>query len=229
MLMMNIPDLEQPLDGGIIYTETDLHHFFPEPFNMVTSALFLLPAVYWLIKLRGFDRRYTFLSIATYFLLTACIGSTVYHGLRRWPFFIWMDWLPIALLCLLASGYFWYKVLGQWLYGAIAVLGFIAVVAGLRIFMPLRDVQLAISLNYGVMVVMIVLPLTVLLVKMQGRGTALVVSALLAFAVALFFRVADKWQWISIGTHFLWHLFGCVATSLIFVFIYKLKNVGSGK
>ncbi len=212
-----------PADGGMLYTETDLTRFFPEPLNMVSSALFLIPAVYWLIRLKGFDPRHAFLSLATYFLLTACIGSTIYHGLRQWRFFIYMDWVPIALLCLLASAYFWYKLSGRWYHGLIALLCFFAVVSGIRA-LPIQDVQLAISLNYGVMVVLIVLPLVLLLRRMKGHNGGLVIASLLSFSVALFFRVADKWQWVPFGTHFLWHFFGCVATSIIFVFIYRLKD-----
>lgn len=213
----------RPADGGMLYTETNLSRFFPEPLNMVTSALFLIPALYWIIKMKGFNRQYVFLSIAMYFLLTACIGSTIYHGLRKWRFFIFMDWVPIALLCLLASVYFWYKLLGKWYYGLLALAVFVGVVAGMRLLLPMHDVQLAISLNYGVMVLMIILPLTLLLIRLKGRNAGLVVLSLLAFAVALFFRVADKWAWLNVGTHFLWHFFGVVATTLIFLFIYYLK------
>lgn len=213
-----------PADGGLLYTETNLDHFFPEPLNMITSALFLIPTVYWLIRLKGFDKRYTFLSIATYFLLTACVGSTIYHGLRKWKFFIYMDWVPIAVLCLLASGYFWYKLTGRWYYALLAYVIFVGTVFGIRKFMPLQDVQLSVSLNYGVMVLMIILPLALLLIRMKGHNVWLVVTSLLAFGTALFFRVADKWQWVSFGTHFLWHFFGAVATSVIFVFIYRFKD-----
>lgn len=213
-----------PADGGMLYTETDLSRFFPEPLNMVTSALFLIPALYWILKLKGFNRQYTFLSIAMYFLLTACIGSTIYHGLRRWRFFIFMDWVPIALLCLLASVYFWYKLLGKWYYGVLSLVVFVAVVIGIRVFIPLSNLQFAISLNYGVMVLMIILPLTLLLIRTKGQNAGLVLISLLSFAVALFFRVADQWRWIDIGTHFLWHFFGVVATTLIFRFIFRLKT-----
>ncbi len=208
----------------MLYTETNVNHFFPEPLNMLTSALFLVPALYWIIKMKGFNRQYAFLSTAMYFLLAACIGSTIYHGLRRWRFFIFMDWVPIALLCLLASVYFWYKLLGKWYYGLLALVVFVGVVTGIRILLPAQDLQLAISLNYGVMVLMILLPLTLLLIRMKGRNAGLVVVSLLAFAVALFFRVADQWRWISTGTHFLWHFFGAVATTFIFLFIYRLKT-----
>ena len=216
--------LSTPPDGGIIYTETNLNHFFPEPFNMVSSALFLAPSIYWIVKMRGFNRQYLFLSIAMYFVLTGCIGSTIYHGLRQWRFFIFMDWVPIAMLCLLASMYFWFKLLGKWYHGVLALIIFLGVTVGIYIFLPLAEVQLAISLNYGVMVLMIVLPLILLLLKMKWHNARLVVVSLISFAIALFFRVADHWEWITIGTHFLWHVFGAIATTVIFSFIYRLND-----
>ena len=216
--------LQHPPDGGAMYTETNLHHFFPEPWNMITSALFLIPALYWIIKLKGFNRQYKFLSIASWILLIGCIGGTIYHGLRRWRIFLFMDWLPIAILCLLASIYFWAKVTGKWIWGILAFLIFIGLEALIRNSFHYTNVQIMISLNYAVMVLLVLLPLILLLIRMHGHNLGLVLLALLSFAVALFFRVIDQWAPISIGTHFLWHLFGVEATSLIFIFIYRLKD-----
>ncbi|MBS7564622.1 hypothetical protein KHS38_09405 [Mucilaginibacter sp. Bleaf8] len=213
-----------PPDGGMLYTETNLQHLFPEPWNMVTSALFLIPAFYWIIKLKVFNREYTFLSIAVWILLVGCIGSTVYHGLRQWRIFIFMDWVPIALLCLLASIYFWMKLIGKWLYGMIALGVFVGTEIILRQLWSGISMHILISVNYGIMVLMIVLLLILLLVKMRGHNAWLVAIAFMMFALALFFRVADQWAWLSIGTHFLWHTFGAIATSVILVFIYRLKQ-----
>lgn len=213
-----------PADHGLIYTETNLSHFFPEPFNMISSALFLIPAIYWLVRLNGFSKEYTFLSVATWLLLTGCIGGTFYHGLRRWPVFIMMDWLPIALLCLMASVYFWVKVLGRWLYGILALVVFIAIEITSRKAIGGNNIQLMISINYGIMVLMVLLPLILLLVRLKGNNVWLVVLALLSFGIALFFRIYDKYTHWSIGTHFLWHTFGCIATSFIFLFIYRLRE-----
>ncbi|TWR27739.1 hypothetical protein FPZ42_00565 [Mucilaginibacter achroorhodeus] len=214
-----------PPDGGLIYTETDLHHFFPEPFNMVSSALFLIPGIYWLIKLKGFDRRYAFLSVATWLLLIGCIGSTTYHGLRRWPVFIMMDWLPIAILCLISSVYFWIKFSGKNYIGIIALVVFLGLTFGIRRFLPKYDIQLTISLNYTIMVLMIVLPLMLLLWKTRWQNSWLVFAALISFGFAIGFRVYDKYTSLSIGTHFLWHTFGAIATSLMFVFIYRVSKL----
>lgn len=98
-------------DGGILYTETNLNSFLPEPLNTLTSCFFFLLAVYWIYRLKGFTARHTFLSIASWLLLIGSIGGTVYHGLRKYPVFIMIDWLPILLLCLMASAWFWVKVL----------------------------------------------------------------------------------------------------------------------
>lgn len=215
----------QPPDGGLIYKETNLQHFFPEPWNMVSSALFLIPGIYWLIKLKGFDKRYAFLSMATWLLLIGCVGSTVYHGLRRWHIFIFMDWVPIALLCLMASVYFWIKFTGKTIFGIVALLVFIALIIGMRSLFPKHDIQLMISLNYVVMVLMIVLPLILLLWKMHWHNGWLVLSAFLSFMVAIIFRVADKYTSLSIGTHFLWHTFGAIATTLVFIFIYRVSKL----
>ena len=214
-----------PPDGGLIYKETDLHHFFPEPWNMISSALFLIPAFYWLYKLKGFSKQYVFLSVCTWLLLIGCIGSTVYHGLRRWHIFIFMDWGPIALLCLMASVYFWIKFTGRIAFGVIALLIFVAFVTGLHYLFPKHDIQLMISLNYIVMVLMIVLPLMLLLWKMNWNNWQLVFWAFTAFIVAIGFRVEDKYTSLAIGTHFLWHIFGAIATSMIFLFIYRVKRL----
>lgn len=213
-----------PPDGGLIYKESNFHHFFPEPWNMVSSALFLIPAIYWLVKLRGFSRQYIFLSVITWLLLIGCTGSTIYHGLRRWHFFIFMDWVPIAIICLMASIYFWIKFTGRWLFGILALVAFVGLIIGIHSLFRYHDIQLMISLNYTFMVLMIVLPLFLLLWKMQWHNVWLVILALLSFAIAIFCRVDDKYTSLAIGTHFLWHTFGMIATSLMFTFIYRINR-----
>lgn len=219
MLLLQIPP-----DGGLIYKESNFHHLFPEPLNMISSALFLIPAIYWLVKLGGFSKRYAFLSIITWLLLMGCIGSTVYHGLRRWHFFIFMDWVPIADICLMASVYFWVKFTGRWIFGVLALVAFVALMSGIHSIFRYHDIQLMISLNYTLMVLMIVLPLFLMLLKTRWHNAWLVILALISFGIAIFCRVEDKYTSWAIGTHFLWHMFGMVATSLMFAFIYGLNQ-----
>ncbi len=39
-------------DGGPLYTETDTSHFIVEPWNALSSLLFLVPAIFWAYKLK---------------------------------------------------------------------------------------------------------------------------------------------------------------------------------
>jgi len=214
-----------PPDGGLIYKETNLHHLFPEPLNMISSILFLIPAFYWLIKLKGFNRQYAFLSVCAWLLLIGCIGGTVYHGFRRWHIFIMMDWMPIALLCLMASVYFWVKFSGSTVLSILALVIFVTVVMGMRAVISRHDIQLGININYSVMVLMIVLPLLLLLYKLRWKNGWMVLCALLSFVVAISFRIDDKYTTWATGTHFLWHTFGVIATALMFAFIYRVSRL----
>lgn len=213
-----------PADGSALYTETNMHNLFPEPWNMVSSALFLIPGIYWLIKLKGYNKQHAFLSIATMLMLTGCIGGTVYHGFRQWRIFMYMDWLPIALLCMLASMFFIIKVTGKWQSAIIALVAFGLVEIGLRQLYMVYDKHIMFSINYGVMVMMIVAPLLMLLIKTRWRNGLLVAAAFISFGFALFFRIIDTKALLPMGTHFLWHTFGAIATSLMFLFIYRLNG-----
>jgi hypothetical protein len=217
--------LQTPPDGGMLYTETNLEHFIAEPWNMISSALFLIPGIYWLIKLKGFSKDYAFLSVAVYLMLAGCIGSTVYHGLRRWAFFLYLDWVPIAILCLAASVYFWIQYTGKWFYGVLALLLFMAIEFFVRPGRTGFSPQVAVSINYAVMVLMILLPLFLVIIKTKGYSWQTVALALLAFVAAISFRVYDAFAPWAIGTHFLWHTFGMLATALMFIYLYQLRNL----
>ncbi|RYE20241.1 MAG: hypothetical protein EOP42_27760 [Sphingobacteriaceae bacterium] len=59
---------------------------------------------------------------------------------------------------------------------------------------------------------------------MKGHNWQFIAAALLSFGIALFFRVADSWNLLSAGTHFLWHTFGVIATALMFVFLKRIAT-----
>ncbi len=210
-------------DGGELYTETNLNNTFPEPLNAATSLLFVALAVFWLVRLKYFNHQHLFLSFASWVLLIGSIGGTVYHGLRLSAIFIWMDWLPIAILCVLGSVYFWNLAAKNWYLGWILV----ALLVGTE-YIILNSTQskhpdFAQNLNYGIMGAMLLFPLGIVLARNHWREWRLILLAFSTFGIALFFRVADSWKIISTGTHFLWHIFGAIATLSLFLFIYREK------
>lgn len=217
------PLLQNPPDGGMLYTETNMANFFPEPFNAITSCLFLALAIFWTVKLWGKGKKHTFLSIAVLLLYVGGIGGTIYHGLRQWGFFIMMDWLPIMLLCIAAGIYFLGK-LTRWYYALAMVVAYFSFQFYARSKMMQGDIQLFININYAVLAGIVLLPVAGYLIKTGFKNGLWVISALIAFILALTFRVADDWMWLSIGTHFLWHVFGSVAAFCMFQYIYLLNR-----
>ena len=213
-----------PPDGGIIYTETNLDNFFPEPLNMITSVFFLIIAIYWTFKISGKCSRHGFLTAATVLLYIGGIGGTIYHGLRQWSIFIMMDWLPILLLCVAAGVYFLAKVT-RWYYALGIVLAYVAFQFYARSeLMDGNDAHLFININYAMMACMVLFPVLVYLKKTKFENGRWVGYALVAFILALTFRVTDGWGWVSFGTHFLWHTFGAVAAFCMFRFIYLINE-----
>lgn len=211
-----------PTDGGIIYTETNINNVFPEPLNAATSLLFLFLAVFWTFRLWGRTRQHTFLFYAVVLLYIGGIGGTIYHGLRRWSFFIVMDWLPIMLLCIAAGVYFLAR-LTKWYFATALVVIYIAFQFYLRTIME-GNIHLFININYAVMASLVLFPVLGYLIKTKFEDGIWVGLALLAFIFALTFRIADNWAWVSFGTHFLWHLFGAVAAYCMFQYIYLINN-----
>jgi len=214
--------LQIPPDGGTVYTETNLSQFFPEPFNTITSAFFLVIAVYWTIKLRGNFNQHKFLSGALVLLFIGGIGGTTYHGLRRWSVFILMDWMPIMLLCLSAGIYFLAK-LTRWYFAVLIVIMYAFFQIYVRQLFSQRDFQLFINVNYAFMAALVLFPVFGYLVKTNWKNGKWVGFALIAFIFALTFRIADKWEVLTIGTHFLWHTFGAMASFCMLNYIYLVN------
>lgn len=222
--------IQNPPDGGMLYTETNLQQFFPEPLNAITALFFLAIAMYWTFKIYGKTSQHQFLTCALILLYIGGIGGSIYHGFRQWSMFLMMDWLPIMLLCLSAGVWFIAKLTRWYFAVGIVVLYFVFVYVTRTIFRNTGNIQLFININYAVMASVVLLPVVAFLVKTEFRNAKWVGFALLAFVAALTFRIADGWHWLSSGTHFLWHTFGAIAAfcMLQYVFLVNEKHLAEG-
>ena len=224
---MNFSDMilfQVPPDGGVLYAETNMREFFPEPLNAFTSVFFLLLAIYWTYKLRGKGKQHTFLSIALVLLYIGGIGGTIYHGLRQWSFFIMMDWLPIMLLCVMAGVYFLARVT-KWYYAALLVAAYIAFQVVARETMITQGyTHIYLNINYAILACIVLFPVLAFLTVTGFRNGRWVWYAFVAFLLALTCRVVDMWYWMETGTHFLWHVFGAVAAYCMFRYIYLVNE-----
>jgi len=213
-----------PPDGGLLYKETDMTQFFPEPLNAITAVLFLAIAIFWTVQLKGRFKEYPFLTYCLVLLYIGAIGGTVYHSFRQWPVFIMMDWLPIMLLCL-SAGFYFIAQSTRWYYAVAMVLGYTVLMFALRNWILADNPSLFINVNYAIMASFVVFSVVRYLMFTQWKAGKWVGFAVLSFVFALTFRIADKWEWFSFGTHFLWHTFGAVATFCMFNYIFLTRNV----
>jgi hypothetical protein len=223
-------------DHGPLYTETPVElkagqpftGTVAEPWNAATAFLFVLIVVYWVARLRGRLKRHPFLAVTLPLLLLGGIGGTLYHGLRNWVGFFLMDVLPIYLLGLIVSVYWWVR-LGprvQHLLAMIVVLGLLQLLGMWQLPTPW-----AIQLSYASLAMLILIPLALVLIRTRARHWPWVATSLVSFGIAWFFRIADTWQppLLPIGTHWLWHTFGAATTFALAEYVYLIEGVNLRK
>ncbi len=215
-----------PRDGGHIYAETNFNHIIVEPYNAISAFLFFGIGIYWFYRLKGRYEQFAFLTTAVSLLTIGAIGGTIYHAFRLHAFFMYMDWLPILIICFMTSVYFLDKILGVWYYALGLVV--IALLSQFLLFKLVHSSNI-INLNYGVMAALVLVPTILILIKHKFFQWWWVIYALGGFSLALFFRVADKWFDLPMGTHFLWHLFGAMTGHFMFLFIFKLNEKESAQ
>ena len=211
-------------DGGPIYTETDIHSTIVEPYNTLSAVLFLIMSVYWYMRLRGSFMQYRFLTISLVLLTIGGVGGVIYHAFRYSTFFLFMDWLPIMILSILASMYFLFKVTKNW---PIVISYFLFIVIVDRVvweWIPFRDGHLRANINYTIIGLGVFIPSMLILYKMNFKFWYLAGLAFASFGIALFFRITDHWGFLPMGTHFLWHTFGAIAGHFMFLFIHKINK-----
>lgn len=217
-------------DGGPTYVETDWDAVIREPWNGLTSLVFLVIVGYWLWRLRGEYRRYLFVTFCMVPLAMSSLGSAIYHAFRSHRFFLLMDWVPIAVLAVAAGVYLWVKLLpGRWRWLAAAIVP--AVVGIQRVNFGLAErgaypLHWAINGSYALMAAVIIVPLTGVLRRNGWRDWPLPALAVVAFGAALSFRALDAdLAWLlPMGSHFLWHLFAAVATAGAVAYFYRLRR-----
>ncbi|MFW6132327.1 MAG: hypothetical protein ACOC8F_00410 [Planctomycetota bacterium] len=220
---------------GPTYIETDTARRLVEPWNAASALLFLALAAWWLWRLRGRYRRHAFLTACLPLVLVGGVGGTVYHAFRGHHVWLLMDWMPIAALCIATAVYLLGKLLRRWWYALPIVPAFFLVqTANFRLLAAHGQVQVAIAVSYSMLAGLIVVPTLGVLWKTRwanGRWTLLAAGCfVLAIAArqldALAVDTGRTWmtQWLPMGSHFLWHVFGAGAGHCVAVFLYRLPD-----
>ena len=211
-------------DGGPVYMETDPGRILVEPWNSLSSLLMLLPALYWLWKIRREISNYGFMLFAIIMVILGGLGSAFFHGFRVSLIFLLMDIVPSAVLTLSLSIFFWLKILRSWWH----IFLILVPAFGIRfLFWDGIPEHMAINLSYFITGVIIALPLLIILFKQQFRGWKIILLAVLSFVVALIFRQIDPVHitFLPMGSHFLWHSFSAVGTYFILNYLYIFQPI----
>lgn len=208
-------------DGGPVYKETDLTRFPVEPFNTFSNLIFLLIILYFSFKVYRDPKRHYFLAWSLPVLFLGFIGGTVYHASRSHPVWLYLDWVPIILLCMAASFYFIFKINKPLLY-RIGIIGLVVLISigGRRLPVPPSYKE---SLGYLATAAALLLPLAWYIISTGGRNVRLIIAALGSFTLAIFFRMLDRFvetEVLFMGTHWLWHLFGGISVFFLMSYIY---------
>lgn len=209
-------------DFGPIYKETHPGEFPVELWSTLSNLVFLFAVLYWGKKVYADYKNHRFLAYTLPILLIGFIGGTIYHATRSSNIWLFMDFLPIAILIIAAGVYFWKKLIKNWIPIILIVLLPSILIRGALTFI-INNESLQITIGYFVLAITLILPIIIYLIKTKNKRWPLFAGSLASFVIALFFRYADSSTLLPMGTHWLWHLFGGIATFLIIGFIYYDK------
>ncbi len=217
-------------DGGPIYVETpaNLEQYeglVAEPWNTASALLFIILALAWAWRLRGHYREHVFLTICLPILTAGGIGGVLFHGTRRHHAYFLLDVIPIYFLGLCVSIWLWIR-LGpklRHLLGVIALLAFLQLTALWRL-----PTHWAINVSYASLALIIVIPVILALVRTRFRHAGWIYTSLACFGIAWACRIADatiRPPLLSMGTHWLWHVFGAATTAALSVYVYRIERI----
>jgi hypothetical protein len=228
-MMMKDPEWERYhislKDGGPYYTETNLKQYIVEPWNAISSLFFLIPAIYWAIRIRKNLTENIFIAYCIPLLILGGLGSTFFHAFRSSEILLWMDVLPILILTLSVSTYFWHKVYNNWVITIITMIfsfiarRFVLMVHGIPI-------HTAINISYAISGVTIFLPILIVLIKTRFQKYSIVLLSVFFFILSLICREIDarSIHTLSMGTHFLWHVFSAVGAFFLAQYLFFIKD-----
>lgn len=224
-------------DLGPLYKETPADPraadapFPAEPFNTATAFLFVLIVLFWAWRLRGRYRRYPFIVGCLPILLAGGVGGTLYHAFRTRPAYFLLDVIPISLLGAAGAVYLSVRLGRSMGPGRVAVVavGLVGVYLGLNFairLVPNPPPNLPVNLSYASLAAILLVPAAAVLVRTRFRHVGWVLAAVACFAHGWFFRLVDNTPVVdlSMGTHWLWHIYGAATTLFLTEYFYRLEG-----
>ena len=211
-------------DGGPIYAETNFNAIIVEPWNALSSLLYLIPAIYWFYKLKGKYGSYPFITFCIPLLILGGVGSTLYHAFRSSRMLLIMDVLPITILTLAVSIFFWIKVFNKWWKAIFYVI--IPIYLLFYLVNHFFDPPYSINIGYFLTGINIFFPILILLNRTEFEKSGLIYLSIFFFSLGFIFRQVDNLltEYVAMGSHFLWHAFTAIGAFFIAEYIYFYRS-----
>jgi hemolysin III len=211
-------------DPGPLYRETQPGRFPVEPWNAVSTLIFLglFAAIAFRTRFRLF--RHPLLVTALPVLSVGMVGGFLYHATRARELWLNMDFFAMFYLVVMMCLFFWHRVLGKWLLAVGAtLLPPVLAWAGFVLAHEASPRTIPRVAFYAGMALTMLVPTVCHCAQRNFQHLAWLASAAAAFTVAVFFREIDQQApaWLPMGTHFLWHLCGAVAAAFIAEYIFR--------
>lgn len=218
-----------PQDSGPLYAETQMRlqsrepGFWFEPFNTWSNLLFLPVLLIFSWRLLRARRKPPLFLLCLPLLAGGFIGGVLYHGMRSWDVWYYLDFVPILVISQVVAFYFWYRsgkvVTGVFLMLVVQAL-FLTVKWWLPAGSPVQGTLFYVPLALNVLIAALVFSR-----HPDFRRVPFLISGVL-IAIALFFRQIDLrageiFPW---GTHFLWHIFGALSTYFLCEVLWRLES-----
>ena len=214
--------LSFPQDSGPIYQETLAGRLPVEPFNTYSNIFFLVIIIYFSLRVYRDYANHRFLAWSLPVLFMGFVGGTIYHATRSHDFWMYMDWLPIVVLCLAVSVYYTIKLRMKKRNRFYLILVILFLVFGVQ-FIPLPP-HTSTSVGYIATAIGLLLPIITYFFTTKMHHWGYVLAAFLSFGLAISFRILDNFVYlIPMGTHWLWHVFGALSVFFLIKYIYKDK------
>lgn len=210
-------------DHGPRYAETALGRFPVEPVNTLSNLIFLAVLILLVWRLTTKHRWTPFFFSVAAILFIGWIGGTIYHATRSSVVWLLLDWVPIAVLCLMGATWFSLHLEPRTRRRMLFV-GIPLLLLTLAAAEGLRPAAMRIGGGYAVLAAAVELPAILHCAQNRGRRAGLLLGAVGSFAVALGCRFADAHfigETPRLGTHFLWHLFGGLAAYFVLEYLWR--------
>ena len=210
------------------YTEFHPEASITQPWNAWSSVLFLLPVVFWLIRLRGEYKPYFMLVAILPLAVVNGVGSFLWHAHSGGALYLKLDTYPPRIMLAFLGVYFLRLVTRNWLVGLILFVAFAALVLEYKEqARPLLNVSW-VTFNYIFNALIVIVPALLVLVLYRGRGWGYFLLTVLCLVGAVWFRMLDGQrplpELMPQGTHFLWHLLCALAYLPLGYYLIRLED-----